>query len=837
LTKTGGLPNFFDQQQREPKMPIEIRAARSGNWARSATSVFLALSLAIASPGGFPTASSQWAYADEVTPKVELITEAGECASGCLFDTIQAALDAARSGDIVSVPAGTFAGGITMGFEGVTLQGAGRDETVILSASAYSSSNRGISILAGVGNLRILDLTVDGGPDATFQDGIWWEGGGDNTVIERVAVRNIDRRGISVFPPQLTNTTVRDVVIDNVTGTNSGISAGGLALVFNSAGTIENATITRAKTGVTGTVDAGADHPLNVSGVHVSDFTGIGSTFFNLGLSFNTFPSRAPVMTITNNTVIADVPRNSGLYLVAPGPGSRVANNYFLLRGDLGYGIETGWSPAGGVTIENNVIVSSRGAVGILTTGSGSAESPIVIRNNSLKNLSTAGAQVVDLRNWGILDGREVGVLVSADATSSRTGDAFYDTNALITGNTVLGYTHALAFLADDAESPKQLTVIAEGNRLSATGKTAIYVKQPGTARDPKTMEPVMPIERQLSPIDVSGNFWFSEDTEGWLYRDPVLDLTEADLASGAAPTLAPARTTSDLGPLLTLLDVNPQLVAETFVGAQLSSLSAGSSLSGSLPWANASDQRVDVWGFSEPVLLATGVPVVDGEVVLDGLGLSDLGTGDHIIVLVGQTTGTISALPITILSVATPSEFSGPLLRLVTSGPASPGAELIFEGERLEQIERISVDGRSVEFAIAADGRLSLMLPRELEPGVYDLVVSGGFGALRVQGAITVTDRSAAAPAGRAWTKMRPSGDSVNVYFKNVVGVGKVQFKLNDREIAWVRAIDEADPKIRFRGNAHYLVRTVQLQSGKNIFEIYVEGERVRRTAYTFIG
>jgi len=33
------------------------------------------------------------------------------------------------------------------------------------------------------------------------------------------------------------------------------------------------------------------------------------------------------------------------------------------------------------------------------------------------------------------------------------------------------------------------------------------------------------------------------------------------------------------------------------------------------------------------------------------------------------------------------------------------------------------------------------------------------------------------------------------------------------------------------------YLVRTVNLVGGKNALEIYVEGERLRRTAYTFIG
>jgi hypothetical protein len=61
----------------------------------------------------------------------------------------------------------------------------------------------------------------------------------------------------------------------------------------------------------------------------------------------------------------------------------------------------------------------------------------------------------------------------------------------------------------------------------------------------------------------------------------------------------------------------------------------------------------------------------------------------------------------------------------------------------------------------------------------------------------------------------------------------------LNGREIAWVRAIDATDPKLRTvtagpMAGVSYLVRTITLQPGKNALEIYVDGERVRRVAYT---
>jgi hypothetical protein len=62
---------------------------------------------------------------------------------------------------------------------------------------------------------------------------------------------------------------------------------------------------------------------------------------------------------------------------------------------------------------------------------------------------------------------------------------------------------------------------------------------------------------------------------------------------------------------------------------------------------------------------------------------------------------------------------------------------------------------------------------------------------------------------------------------------VVKVQFVLSGREIAWIRAVDELDPKLSFAGGSAYLVRTVKLSSGKNRFEIVVEGERVWRATY----
>ena len=88
-----------------------------------------------------------------------------------------------------------------------------------------------------------------------------------------------------------------------------------------------------------------------------------------------------------------------------------------------------------------------------------------------------------------------------------------------------------------------------------------------------------------------------------------------------------------------------------------------------------------------------------------------------------------------------------------------------------------------------------------------------------------------------KSWTKKLNDG-TVKMYAKNIVGAGKVQFMLNGEEIAWVRAANTSDSKLRLAGaeGAAYLVRTVDLVKGqKNVLLIFVDGVQTTRTAYTY--
>lgn len=72
-------------------------------------------------------------------------------------------------------------------------------------------------------------------------------------------------------------------------------------------------------------------------------------------------------------------------------------------------------------------------------------------------------------------------------------------------------------------------------------------------------------------------------------------------------------------------------------------------------------------------------------------------------------------------------------------------------------------------------------------------------------------------------------------MYTFDLVGKGKVQLFLNGKEIAWVRAETEDDPKLRRIGDRSYFVRTVDLEEGiKNVLEVYLNGERIQRVAHS---
>jgi hypothetical protein len=86
------------------------------------------------------------------------------------------------------------------------------------------------------------------------------------------------------------------------------------------------------------------------------------------------------------------------------------------------------------------------------------------------------------------------------------------------------------------------------------------------------------------------------------------------------------------------------------------------------------------------------------------------------------------------------------------------------------------------------------------------------------------------------AWSSLKPD-NQVKVYVKNPIGEGKIQIKVNGKEIAWTLATSPgliAGAALQFTGGAYYLVRTVNLTRGvKSAIEVYVDSKRLTRSAY----
>jgi hypothetical protein len=195
-----------------------------------------------------------------------------------------------------------------------------------------------------------------------------------------------------------------------------------------------------------------------------------------------------------------------------------------------------------------------------------------------------------------------------------------------------------------------------------------------------------------------------------------------------------------------------------------------------------------------------------------------------------------------TVTDTQAPVGYSGPILSgLPGDGIAVTAGETIsLAGSELADISKVTINDLSADIVSLNQNQIQLKVPIDLEAGSYDLVLTSGQGVLTIQGAIRVEAGAVDATISKGqWTRAEINEDGnisfVKMYAKNPVNAGKIQFMVNGREIAWVRATDETDPKLRTRSNGElYLVRTVTLQPGKNALEIYIDGERVWRAAYT---
>lgn len=164
-------------------------------------------------------------------------------------------------------------------------------------------------------------------------------------------------------------------------------------------------------------------------------------------------------------------------------------------------------------------------------------------------------------------------------------------------------------------------------------------------------------------------------------------------------------------------------------------------------------------------------------------------------------------------------------VLRTVTKG-----MKLRLEGSNLTGVTKATIDGKDAKAKVNAAGELEIVVPADLAHGTYDLIVTSASGELTVQDAVRVGPTATLLPGDTKPSTKLKEDDTVKVHVFNVVGAGKVQIMLNGEEVAWINTNDPDDSKLL----EDYFVRTLQLTEGKNVIEIWVNGERIDRKAYT---
>jgi len=118
---------------------------------------------------------------------------------------------------------------------------------------------------------------------------------------------------------------------------------------------------------------------------------------------------------------------------------------------------------------------------------------------------------------------------------------------------------------------------------------------------------------------------------------------------------------------------------------------------------------------------------------------------------------------------------------------------------------------------------------------GTATVTISAYLGATKVTTQKTITIGAAVAGQARGWTKFLDATNELKIYARDVVGAGKIQFMVNGRELAWIRAVDATDPKLNVANDG--MVRSVFVRDmlvGRNVIEIYQGNVRLDRRIFT---
>jgi hypothetical protein len=353
-------------------------------------------------------------------------------------------------------------------------------------------------------------------------------------------------------------------------------------------------------------------------------------------------------------------------------------------------------------------------------------------------------------------------------------------------------------------------------------------------------------------------------DGLGWVTDGSTVVLNVNIGASTAASTVSVSdgTTTAAAGNSFTLpatgtfpLNLEALKSANTRLGEVAPTIGAlGTALSGVVTDANGVGTYSNVT-ISAPGLMFAATAAVTGRVFsMDSITVQTSLTGAWAGVEVysnkaGKVTVTVTAGGVSqnvVLTFAPAAQNTGTVLS-VNVANAIPGSTMVVSGSLADKYGNpVKTSSDALRIVYTGPGFPAAGIPTATDAeGNFEFRVLLGTSDV-IAGTVTVTYSPTAstldditvvtslaatsATGARGWTRDQGDG-TIKMYARDVVGAGKIQFFHNGREVAWIRAVDATDPKLNVVSDG--MVRTRALVSGRNVFEIYVDGVRlVRRIA-----
>ena len=562
------------------------------------------------------------------------------CADDCDFATIQEAVDSAAPGDTINIGAGAYAEAITID-KPLTLVGEGA------VVNTPVGGGHAISLTSAATPVSISGLTVD------------LDGANDN------------QRFVSVG-----SGTDRVLTIAGSTFVNGPEATGGS---FVLSGAMGNASITFTGNTVQNSGPSNGLQVHNSSGGSTTNLTITDNTWTdNLGLAMNISGNSARTGTIANNTISNSTPgvsgvdgfgvRQGGMVLAGPFGGLEITNNTMNNVEDAAFSFWDNFS--GELSITSNTIDGYNnmpGYAAVYVRAAAAQVGDVTFTDNSITNPTEGSTALLNRDGAGTFD-----------ASANWWGAAPPDFDQLIEGPNVI--THPYYVDASlSALSPQAPEVALSAPVAMLQGEAAVASASLDLEDATGTLELFDGTTSLATAAAADGiEFDLSTLSEG-TYNLTAVFTPEDELDFAAAtsavmevnvnvkqdPVPAPAEDSAALDELIEDLGLDVAATTAGFVpkpgtaNDDLGDLDADELLEGELPWSAAEDSFVDVYAYSSPVHLGT-FPVVNGAVQVQA-DISGLEPGTHKLLFIGQTSGEIQVIEITVADVPQQTEPTPP--------------------------------------------------------------------------------------------------------------------------------------------------------------------------------